>query len=126
MEETVEVFGFSERRHWLLEGLRLALVALGGAGCRLVYVDGSFVTAKEEPRDYDICWDMEGVDLELLDPVIQDVRPPRAAQQAKYRGDILPNVIETDCGLLFVEFFQLDRESGEPKGIAAIDPRGVI
>ena len=84
------------------------------------------MTEKQEPRDYDICWDTEGVDLDLLDPVIQDVQPPRAAQQAKYRGDILPNIIEADCGLMFVEFFQVDRDSGEPKGIAAIDPRGVI
>jgi hypothetical protein len=46
-------FNGSLRRVELLEGLREALVALRDAGCCAAYVDGSFVTAKEEPGDFD-------------------------------------------------------------------------
>jgi hypothetical protein len=41
------------RRRTLLAGLREALGALREAGCRTVYLDGSFVTAKEAPEDFD-------------------------------------------------------------------------
>jgi hypothetical protein len=37
----------------LLTGLRLALGNLKLAGCRQVYIGGSFVTDKERPNDYD-------------------------------------------------------------------------
>ena len=31
-------------------------------GCRLVYLDGSFVTTKMRPGDFDACWDIQHVD----------------------------------------------------------------
>ena len=42
------------------------------AGCRRAYVDGSFVTAKEVPGDFDGCWEAEDVDPDALDPVLLD------------------------------------------------------
>jgi Family of unknown function (DUF6932) len=118
-------FGASPHRRWLLEGLEAALRELGRVGCRAAYLDGSFVTAKAFPGDYDLCWEPDQVDLANLDKVFFDVYPPRAAQRAKYRGDLLPNVREGDSGELFVEFFQRDKETGRPKGIVALDPRRV-
>ena len=59
-------FGFSSRRQQLLGGLHLALAALNRAGCSRVYIDGSFVTVKREPGDYDACWDIDGVDVEVF------------------------------------------------------------
>lgn len=47
----------------MLEALRLLTVA----GCVRAYIDGSFVTVKEEPGDFDACWDAEGVDFDLVD-----------------------------------------------------------
>ena len=38
------------------------LTNLSSAGCRLVYLDGSFVTRKERPGDIDACWDVQYVD----------------------------------------------------------------
>ena len=58
-EEVESRFGFSERRLQLLGGLKSALRALRRAWCRRVYIDGSFVTVKREPGDYDACWDIE-------------------------------------------------------------------
>jgi hypothetical protein len=124
-DEIVERFGWTDHRMDLLAGLADVLVALRVAGCRLAYLDGSFVTDKEVPGDYDLCWEMDGVDLHKLDPIVQDVASPRAAQQARYRGDILPNVREGSSGAPFVDFFQRNKVTGGSKGIVAINIKEV-
>ena len=120
-EEIVARFGSSEHRKDLLAGLRDALDDLRSVGCVLVFLDGSFVTNKEVPGDYDLCWEMDGVDLAALPAAFWDLNPPRAMQQARYRGDLLPNVTEASGGKLFVEFFQQDKTTGGAKGIVSID-----
>lgn len=115
-------FGMNAWRAWLLAGLREALRELARVGCPAAYLDGSFVTEKPSPGDYDLCWEHSTVDLSLIDPIFLDVAPPRAAQRAKYRGDLLPNVQEAGSRMLFVDFFQIDKASGAPKGIIALDP----
>ena len=60
-EETVSRFGGNRRRRELLAGLRAALENLRDAGCRTAYVNGSFVTAKDVPGDFDACWEEQGV-----------------------------------------------------------------
>ena len=62
-------FGGTPHRQRLLSGLRKALKALRAAGCEIVYLDGSFVTSNDHPRDFDACWDVMGVDAQRLDPV---------------------------------------------------------
>ena len=52
-EEVVERFGWNSRRRRLLDGLADAMELLEAAGCRRVWLNGSFVTAKEEPGDFD-------------------------------------------------------------------------
>lgn len=121
-EEIEDRFGTTPHRRALLDGLREALSMLGAAGCRAVYVDGSFVTEREVPGDFDACWDPTDVDLAALEPVLKDLASPRAAQKARFGGELFPDVVEMGSGLLFSQFFQRQR-SGEPKGIVAIDPR---
>ena len=106
-----------------MAGLKTALDSLKIAGCQTVYIDGSFVTTKEVPNDFDVCWEVGGVDPYLLDPVLLMFDAGRAAQKAKYCGELLPNGIEGDTGLTFLEFFQVDKETGNPKGIVALDLR---
>ncbi len=60
------------------------------AGCRTVYVDGSFVTNKEIPGDFDACWEEAGVDPTMLDPVLLTFENGRTAQKAKYHGELFP------------------------------------
>lgn len=69
--DAVERFGWTERR--LLDGLAEAIELLATAGCRKVWLNGSFVTAKDEPGDFDACWDTDGVDLDVLDQVLLDL-----------------------------------------------------
>jgi len=59
-EEIVDRYGGTPRRRTLLAGLRSGIDALRRAGCRRVYIDGSFITAKEEPGDFDACWESRG------------------------------------------------------------------
>ena len=121
-EEIESRFGFSERRRQLLSGLKSALKALQRAGCRRVYVNGSFVTVKREPGDYDACWDIEGVDVEILDAVFLDFSNGRRAQKRKYFGEFFPaQMPEGATGRLFLEFFQTDKETGKPKGIVGLN-----
>jgi hypothetical protein len=123
-EEVVARFGWNGRRRELLGGLRRAVRDLRAAGCSRVWLDGSFVTAKDLPNDFDMCWDMEGVDLNALPAAIIDLDPPRALQKATYGGDVLPNVLEDSSGQPFLEFFQQDAETGRPRGIVQLDLRG--
>jgi hypothetical protein len=111
----------------LLDGLAAALNSLATAGCRSVYINGSFVTKKLEPGDYDLCWSIEGVAPERLDPVLLDFSPAgRLAMKAKYRGDLFPaEVPDGASGKAFLDFFQTDKRTGEPKGIVLLDLGGV-
>lgn len=115
-------FASNPRRRIQFKGLVAALTNLRGAGCRRAFLDGSFVTAKPHPGDFDACWDPTGVNLALLDPVLLTFQNNRAAQKAKYYGELFPSTIPADAaGKIFVEFFQVDRFTGAPKGIVLID-----
>lgn len=124
-QEFMERFGTTPRRQELLKGLRSAIDSLSKAGCQTIYIDGSFVTKKENPNDFDGCWDIEGVDAELLDPILLDLNPKREKQKAKYRGELFPASFLADAeGKTYLAFFQIDR-NGNPKGIVAIDLGGL-
>ena len=108
-----------------MAGFNAALENLKSAVCRTVYLDGSFVTIKAIPNDYDACWDEDGVDPVLLDPVLLTFDAGRAAQKATYMGELFPaSVVANAGGLSFIDFFQIDKETGDPKGIIAIDLGG--
>lgn len=118
LEEVLERFGGNERREQLLTGLVEALRLLRAAGCRCVYINGSFVTSKERPNDVDVCWDIDGVDADALDPVFFDFDNGRAAQKARFGAEFFPaQVPEGLTGRTFLDFFQVDKQTGEPKGI---------
>ncbi|MGZ4693313.1 MAG: DUF6932 family protein [Acidimicrobiales bacterium] len=97
-DEVVERFGWNERRRRLLDGLADALELLGAAGCRQVWLNGSFVTAKDEPGDFDACWDTDDVDLDQVDPVICPlVGPPRSAASAASSSRTSPRPAAASC-----------------------------
>lgn len=90
-------------------------------------MDGSFVTAKEVPGDFDGCWSPEGVDPEVLDPVLLDFSNLRAAQKEKYGGELFVSDVLADfvSERTFLEFFQTDKETGRAKGIVVVDLEGL-
>jgi hypothetical protein len=121
LRQIEERLSFNPRRRRLVAGFREARERLRKAGCRLVYLDGSFVTAKQYPRDFDACWDIQDVEDNLLDPIFWDFSRGRAAQKRRFFGEFFPAQLpEGATGRAFVEFFQVNKQTGAPKGILAI------
>lgn len=120
MDEVAARFATSPRRVWLFEGLVQAVDALINAGCRRLYLDGSFVTAKESPGDYDGCWDPTGVVAAMLDPVFLDFSNRRESQKRKYRGELFVADMPNGLAGTFLEFFQVEKHTGVMKGIVGL------
>ena len=119
--EIEDRLSFNQRRQRLLAGFRRACEELRRAGCRLVYLDGSIVTRKEHPGDFDACWDVQNVDDDRLDPVFWDFSRGRAAQKQRFLGEFFPAQLPEDAtGKAFLDFFRMNKFTGKPKGIVAI------
>ena len=100
-------------------GIRSAIDNLKEAGCPIVYVNGSFVTAKEVPNDFDACWEEAGVDPTILDPVLLTFDPGRVTQKANYLGELFPaSAIADGERFSFVEFFQTDKAPEDRRGLS--------
>lgn len=118
--DLVAQFGINPHRVRLIGGLLAAVQNLAAAGCRSVLLDGSFVSQKDLPQDYDGAWDTRGVDPYRLDPVLLDFSNGRAAMKTKYLGELFPANSSAAPGVLYRDFFMTDR-SGVPKGLVDID-----
>lgn len=116
---SLDRLGWTPRRRQLLDGLAEAIELLAAAGCARIWLNGSFVTAKDEPADFDACWEPTGVDLDVLDPIFFDFAEGRAAQKARFGGEWFPNVVESGSGLVFADFFKNERDGGH-KGIVVL------
>ncbi len=113
-------FARNSHRARLMGGLLAACRNLAAARCGELLLDGSFVTAKSRPGDYDGAWETVGVDPDRVDPVLLDVSNRRAAMKAKYLGDLFPASAIAAPGVLYRDFFKTDR-NGVEKGIVLID-----
>jgi len=124
-EEFKERFSTTVPRQRLLKGLLRVMMKLKAAGCRIIYIDGSFVTSKEKPKDYDACWEDDGItlgDLKSVDPVLYNFARGRTQQKRLYRGEIFPASYPADeAGKNYLDFFQFDTRTNVRKGIIAID-----
>ena len=125
-QEVEETLAFNPRRQELFSGLKRACESLKQVGCLRIYIGGSFATNKEFPGDFDVCWADETVDLEQLeeiDPVLLDFKNKRAAQKAKYGGELFlaSDIADLHSFEDYLTFFQKDKVRGNAKGIIAID-----
>ncbi len=122
-EEFNQHFSFTVQRQILLVKLKAAIDSLTLAGCTAIYIDGSFVTRKAEPNDFDGCWDGEGIDPDKLDPVLLDFTNNRRAMKEKYGGELFVAQTPADLeGRTFLDFFQFEfrRQNRVRKGIIGI------
>lgn len=112
--ELYQRFGINDKRLELLDGLYRALLSLKNAGCQIAYIDGSFVTTKDQPGDFDAAWEEMGVDLDKVDPVLLDFDNLRFAQKQKYGGELfLANESSGQYGGVILDFFQQRRDKGK-------------
>jgi hypothetical protein len=121
LDEFEARFATTILRRQLFEKLLKLITDLKAIGCAVVYVDGSYVTNKRLPGDYDACWDHRSVDpikfalYPGLDPI------NRAIQKHTYGGDVFPAfIVEGGSGKLFIDFFQTDKNTGLRKGIVEL------
>ncbi|MEQ9548643.1 MAG: hypothetical protein RIM23_03340 [Coleofasciculus sp. G3-WIS-01] len=122
-EEFQERFGTTLKRQNMIDGLELAMTQLKAAGCRTIYIDGSFVTSKPNPGDFDACWEPEDMDYDYLRKNAPRLlnHLDRSSQKSTYKGELFrSDQLVGDYGLASLEFFQRDRQFN-PKGIIAID-----
>ncbi|MFN8285393.1 MAG: hypothetical protein U0V74_01500 [Chitinophagales bacterium] len=124
LEEFEKRFASTYHRRELFEGILKLIAHLKQVKCTALYVDGSYVTNKLLPNDFDACWDNRNVDLALVKqkvPVLFDTLPPRKAQKQIYGGDIFPAFItEQQSKRYFIDFFQIDKRTGQKKGIVKL------
>jgi hypothetical protein len=120
LAEVAATFATTPHRQWLFDGFTRVVEAFRLAGGGMLYLDGSFTTGKPHPADYDGCWDHQGIDFALLDPVLLDFSHKRAAQKRKYLGEMFPALSLNGASGTFLDFFQVEKFSGAPKGILRI------
>lgn len=122
LQEVEQVYSTNHTRSRLFEGLVEGAKALSIAGCKTLYLNGSYVTSKRHPNDYDACWDPQGVNLIALDPAFVDTNLGTAYQKEKYYGEFYPSsIFELSSNLLFIDFFQSIANTEHKKGIIRID-----
>jgi hypothetical protein len=117
LKEVERKFASTEHRKHLFWGLERLLENLKAAGCSTFYLDGSFITKKEEPGDYDCIWYPTGVTAALDKDLLKSLED----RKAKYFGDIFVYIPEHG-GFPHLEYFQKDQDDN-PKGIIKIDLR---
>jgi len=124
LSEIEAIFGQTPHRLRLYKGFCNAAKNLENAGCRTIYLDGSYTTGKDHPGDFDACWEIAGVDPLKLDTTLLDFSNLRAAQKAKYGGELFIANANAGNNLIFLDFFQTDRHTGKRKGILQLNLTG--
>jgi hypothetical protein len=127
LTEVEAAFATTPHRQWLFGGFVRVTEALRIAGCHTAYLDGSFITGKPHPDDFDGCWDHAGIDFGLLDPILKTFANKREAQKKKYFGEMFPAGSTAAPGFTFLNFFQIEKFSQRPKGIVRVSlgpPKG--
>ena len=117
LQEVKELLAFNNHRLDLFNGLVSAASLLAQSGCKYLYLDGSYVTEKDIPSDFDACWGMEGVDFSSLDPILKNMREGTGAQKVRFGGELYPNSTESLSGKLFKDFFKNEKHTNQEKGI---------
>ena len=118
-EEFYASFSFSPRRKELLEGLKKVVDILQKTGCSVIYIDGSFVSEKLEPGDWDACFDC--APIKTKDVFKQYPLSDRNEQKRLYGGELYLASTEADeYGNKYLEFFQQITGTGKKKGIVKI------
>jgi len=113
-------FATNKLRKRLFNGFKNGIAALRLAGCKIVFLDGSYIAEKAYPGDFDVCWDPTGVDTGKLDPVFLDFSHSRRSQKLKFGGEFFPSSNRADAQRTFIDFFQIDKYTEKAKGIIMV------
>lgn len=106
--EVRKLFGTTSHRRYLLERLHAVYIVLKKAGVTKIWLDGSFVTSKVRPNDYDLSYELtedifaelpsDPFKLEKADTLLRgryagDIKAEPMIGGATYHKDLFPNVV---------------------------------
>lgn len=120
-------FGFSPKRKELLESLFQVINILKLCGCEAIYIDGSFVTSKLEPNDWDACFKGDIQSLKTLQKqepclVLTDDNTLREKQKQKFKGELFYYSLYAGLNISYLDFFQrIKGVKAKKKGIIKIN-----
>lgn len=122
-EEFEERYASSMIRRTQLKGMKKALIEFKKAGCSRIYIDGSFVTNKKNPGDFDALYELDELMPDRIDEVLIDASPEgRKKQKKHYEGEFFPaSAKAARYGDRFLDYFQKDKKTKQPKGIIRIE-----
>ncbi len=121
VEEVRARFAYNPTRQKLFDAF---LEVLQSSKSPEVHLDGSFITTKEEPRDYDMCWESTGVE-----PTgeLREFLKLREQRKERYLGDIFLRMPQPPYFYDHVEHWQSDsRQEDVVKGIIRISLGGEV
>ncbi|MGE7609635.1 DUF6932 family protein [Peribacillus frigoritolerans] len=115
-------YGVNHKRKLQLNGLERAIEEFVKSGCTNIYVDGSFVTNKKNPGDFDALYELEEVNDQIIDEVLLDASyAGREKQKKYYEGEFFPAYAKAHPnGTIYLDYFQRNKKDNKPKGIIRI------
>jgi hypothetical protein len=131
-DDFVDEFGYTNHRKMLIDGMKKAINALKKCSCERLYIDGSFVTKKLVPKDWDGCYDEAGMHMQKLRKefaIFYNISPPRQEQKDIFKGEVLPASLEIRFPLpekTIIDCFQLDINDDSSKGIVQLSLKNYI
>ena len=132
LHQTIELTYEEFRHHFATNPQRIQQIenslpffrTLYSCGCRVVYVDGSFVSIKKNPEDIDLCFDFNPLDAELLEknfPQFFDVNA-----MGRIRRDLQCHILYfTDTDTRYFDLFELDRNFNK-KGLVKLGLKEIL
>jgi hypothetical protein len=127
-DEFIKVFGYNERRRDIIEGLKLAISELEECGCSKIYINGSFVTKKRNPGDFDACWRDIGENIDkkkMMGKFATLFAGTKEMQHFRYKGDMRPAFDFANLDKCYLEFFQIDKYDKSVKGIIELEIKNI-
>lgn len=106
-KDVCDLFGFTSHRAYLLGLLHKVCIILRNAGVQHIWLNGSFVTSKKRPGDYDISYELTeevfdrlpddpfklvNADTKLTGMFGGDIRAEPMPGGGLYHKDLFPNV----------------------------------
>lgn len=119
MEAIRKRFAYNPKRKQLFFRFQSVVAMLASSDCPEVFLNGSFITSKEEPNDYDMCWEPCGIKATKEVRILLQ-NPQNLKQQ--FLGDIRPRIPSPPYQIDLVDHWQTDA-GGEAKGIIRINLR---
>ena len=126
IEEVAERFVFSGKRRQLLNGLMELIAVCISSKINIIYLDGSFISKKLRPVDYDACYDTDHPDrLSILKDVNSTaLESDSEIQKQSFGGEIHyanANMAHIKGSPTILEWFQTCKEDETlKKGIIRI------